>query len=126
MNGPRLQGRVLQLSMQLFIIFSLGEFYHENPKVNKSGLTAWISLATTFFVASHMASEQILLLRQRKAIRNGTSNTNYIDLKPKQLIVSQGMTINSQYLMFKSKPSAQVARADPIRCNFTYKQNPHT
>ena len=85
MNGPRLQGRVLQLSFMVSIMLI-------KQKYSWTWIS-WISLVSEFVLASHMASEQILLARQQKTLTNGKSNTNYIDCLMLARIVSQGMII---------------------------------
>ena len=84
MNGPRVHwARGLQLVFQLFIIFNKGEilqfgdevFDQENPQENdktqqddKSNTMYYLSTILAFATASHMAVQQLLLLR--------VSNTN--------------------------------------------------
>ena len=75
MNGPRVHwARGLQLVFQLFIIFNKGEILHLDDKVFDQGNTQeasneahHLSMIITFITASHMAVEQLTLLRLANA-----------------------------------------------------------
>ena len=94
MNGPRVHwARGLQLVFQLFIIFNKGEilqfgdevFDQENPQENdktqqddKSNTVYYVSSILAFMSASHMAVQQLLLLRLSNA--NKGSAQEFLDL----------------------------------------------
>ena len=99
MNGPRVHwARGLQLVFQLFIIFNKGEIFQgdealdqENPQ-DKTGLDYglyYVASISSFTAASHMAVEQLLLLRLSNA--NKGSAQEFVELPPGNRLRQYGM-----------------------------------
>ena len=103
MNGPRVHwARGLQLVFQLFIIFNKGEilqfgdevFDQEDPQENdktqqddKSNTLYYVSSILAFMSASHMAVQQLLLLRLSNA--NKGSAQEFLELP---ILLQYGMS----------------------------------
>ena len=101
MNGPRVHwARGLQLVFQLFIIFNKGEilqFDQEDPQENdktqqddKSNTVYYVSTILAFMSASHMAVQQLLLLRLSNA--NKGSAQQFLEISLKNKLLQYGMS----------------------------------
>ena len=105
MNGPRVHwARGLQLVFQLFIIFNKGEilqfgdeeFDQENPQENeddKSNTLYYVSTIFAFISASHMAVEQLLLLRVSNANKGSAQEFLEISALNKHLQIGMSRLI---------------------------------